>query len=71
MCVGICGATHVHHNPQQRYRAVEVASEPITDESWLEIPDGAVFTVDADMRLRIEPMGECGLTAANAAPLTA
>ena len=67
----ICGETHVHHNRQRHYRALEVASEPITSESWQEIPEGTVFTVDAGMRLRIEPMGERGLAAANAATLTA
>jgi glutamine amidotransferase len=67
----ICGETHVHHNRRRHYRALEVASEPITSESWQEIPEGTVFTVDAGMRLRIEPMGERGLAAANAATLTA
>jgi glutamine amidotransferase len=67
----ICGETHVHHSPQQHYRAVEVASEPITNESWRQVPDGTVFAVDADLRLRIEPMGERGLAAAGAATLTA
>jgi len=67
----ICGETHVHHDPQRRYRAVEVASEPITCESWRQIPNGTVFTVDPDMRLRIEPMGERGLAAVDAATLTA
>jgi glutamine amidotransferase len=50
----ICGKSHVHHDPKQVYRAVEVASEPITSERWLRVPNGTVFTVDPDMRLRIE-----------------
>ena len=67
----ICGETHVHHNPQQPYRAVEIASEPITREPWRQIPNGTVFTVDPDLRLRIEPMGEQGLATAHVATQTA
>ena len=53
---GICGKTHVHHDAKQTYRAVEIASEPITGEHWLPVPDATVFNVDPDMRLRIEPL---------------
>ncbi len=52
----ICGKSHVHHDPRQEYRAVEVASEPITHERWLRVPDGTVFAVDPDMRIRFEPL---------------
>lgn len=62
----ICGQTHVHHNPKQAYRAAEIASEPITGEAWRHMPNGTVFTVDPDFKLRIEPMGPLGLTAAGA-----
>lgn len=67
----ICGQTHVHHDPKRHYRAVEIASEPITNESWREVPEGTLFAVDPDMRLHIEPMGECGLAAAAVASLNA
>lgn len=60
----ICGRSHVHHDPKQPYRAVEVASEPITDEDWRQVPNGTVFVVDPDTQLRIEPMGERGIKAA-------
>jgi hypothetical protein len=60
----ICGKTHVHHEPKGPYRAVEIASEPITDELWRKVPNGTVFAVDPDFQLRIEPMGPLGLTAA-------
>lgn len=60
----ICGETHVHHDPKQPYRAVEVASEPITSERWRQVPNGTVFTIDPDMRLRIEQMGPRGVEAA-------
>ncbi len=59
----------MHHDPRSHYRAVEIASEPITGESWREIPEGTLFAVDPDMRLHIEPMGERGLAAADVASL--
>jgi glutamine amidotransferase len=67
----ICGDTHVHHDPQQPYRAVELASEPVTPERWYEVPNGTVFVIDPDLRLRIEPMGPRGLEAAQAVTLSA
>jgi glutamine amidotransferase len=60
----VCGKTHVHHDPKQSYRAVEVASEPITGENWLRVSNGTVFAVDPDMGLRIERMGPRGMAAA-------
>jgi glutamine amidotransferase len=60
----VCGKPLVRHDPKRPYRAVEVASEPITGENWLQIPNGAVFAVDPDMRLRIEQMGPRGMAAA-------
>ena len=56
MTCAICGRTHVHHEPGQDYRAVEIASEPITDEAWRRVPNGTVFNVDPDMRLNIAPL---------------
>ena len=53
----ICGESHVHHEAATRYRAVEVASEPITPgEDWKGVPNGTVFAVDPDYRLRFEPL---------------
>jgi len=46
----------VHHEPGQDYRAVEIASEPITDEAWRRVPNSTVFNVDPDMRLNIAPL---------------
>lgn len=51
----ICGQPHVHHDPKQHYCAVEIASEPITSENWLQVPNGTAFSVDPDFRLHIEP----------------
>ncbi len=47
----ICGKAHVHHKAGSDYRSVEIASEPLSDENWLEIPDGVVYSVDEDFYL--------------------
>jgi predicted glutamine amidotransferase len=60
----ICGETHVHHSAKEHYRAVEIASEPITHERWLQVPNGTVFSVDPDYRLKIQPLSERALPAA-------
>jgi glutamine amidotransferase len=52
----ICGIPHVHHDSERRYRAVAVASEPITHESWREVPDGHVVAVDRDLEVEIQPL---------------
>jgi glutamine amidotransferase len=53
----ICGKSHVHHDPAEPYRAVEIASEPIThDEPWRQIPDATIFSVDPDFKLNIQPL---------------
>ncbi len=44
----VCGIPHVHHEKGKNYRAVVVASEPISDEPWQEVPEGAVLSVDGD-----------------------
>ena len=67
----ICGEPHVHHDPKQHYRAVEIASEPITHENWLQVPNGTVFAVDPDFRLHIEPLGSEAITAAEGAETAA
>jgi glutamine amidotransferase len=45
----ICGIPHVRHDPSTDYRAVVVASEPISHESWREVPEHSVLTIDADL----------------------
>ena len=51
----VCGVCHCsicgsdlgrRHQPRPGYRAVVVASEPITSESWTEIPEGHLLVVD-------------------------
>ncbi|MGC2409226.1 MAG: class II glutamine amidotransferase [Methyloceanibacter sp.] len=60
----ICGQTHVHHSPKQHHRGVEIASEPITNERWLQIPNGTVFSVDPDFRLNVVPFSAKALMSA-------
>jgi len=52
----ICGFPHIHHEPDREHRAVVVASEPITQESWVEIPDGSVWSLSPGAHLRIKPL---------------
>lgn len=52
----VCGFPHVHHAPGGTYRAVALASEPLTDtESWREVPEGTLIHVDEEVRVRLEP----------------
>ena len=66
----VCGKTHVHHSAKEHYRAVEIASEPITNERWLQVPNGTVFSVDPDYRLKILPLSEKALAAAEGVETT-
>lgn len=48
----ICGDRHVQHKYEHGYRAVEIASEPISDDvNWLEVPNGTLYAVEPDMRV--------------------
>lgn len=35
----VCGTTHLTGTGESKYRAIAIASEPITRENWVEIPD--------------------------------
>lgn len=53
----ICGKTHVHHKAQTSYRALEIASEPVThEEDWKDVPDKTVFCVNDDYTLQLRPL---------------
>jgi len=49
----ICGIPHVHHDPGTEYRAVVIASEPISHEPWEEVPEYSVVSVDQNMALSV------------------
>ena len=42
----ICGIPHVHHHETVDHRAVVVASEPVTHEDWVELPNQDIFQFD-------------------------
>ena len=50
----ICGFPHIHHNPQQEYRATVIASEPVTHEQWVEIPNYSMWEMNKTGGLMIE-----------------
>ncbi len=52
----ICGIPHVHHDRETSYRAVVVASEPITQEAWREVPDEHVVSVDSSLGVEVKPL---------------
>ncbi len=41
----VCGTSHCSL-ADDTYRSVVIASEPITDEDWLEVPDGSILGVE-------------------------
>jgi glutamine amidotransferase len=52
----ICGFPHVHHDRRHSYRAIVIASEPISHEHWHEIPERSIFAVSPEIALRIDPL---------------
>lgn len=52
----ICGLPHVETHQADGYRAAIVASEPITGESWEEVPERSVVAVDGDMDIHTAPI---------------
>lgn len=55
----VCG--ELHPDPDSLagddYRAAVVASEPITDEAWKEVPEGIAFRLGGDLEFRFEALG--------------
>jgi glutamine amidotransferase len=52
----ICGIPHVRHVEGASYRAVVIASEPITHEAWREVPDGSLLSVGDSATATILPL---------------
>ncbi|QDT02112.1 Amidohydrolase EgtC [Rubripirellula lacrimiformis] len=52
----ICGIPHVDHQIGFHYRAVVLASEPLSHEKWVPIPDGTVISIDDDIRTHSIPI---------------
>jgi predicted glutamine amidotransferase len=52
----ICGIPHVNHQPGFHYKAVVLASEPLSHEQWTEIPDGSIVSIDSQLETRTMSM---------------
>ncbi len=52
----ICGQVHVDHDPKTEYRAVEIASEPITSEIWTEVREATGYAVTPEMTLEFRAL---------------
>nr|WP_281435928.1 class II glutamine amidotransferase [Oricola nitratireducens] len=55
---GICGRKHVRHDVGDNYRAIEIASEPISGENWQPFAEGVVYSIDENFHFHIEPLPE-------------
>lgn len=52
----ICRIPHVQGQPGVDYRAVVLASEPISHEPWQPVPDRSLIAIDAEARPTILPI---------------
>lgn len=52
----ICGIPHIDHDRKKNYRAVVIASEPISSENWQEVPNHNVLTLAEDLQAELEPL---------------
>lgn len=53
----ICGSPHVRHSQGAAYRAVVVASEPLTHgEEWTEVPERTLLRVGPESDLELQPL---------------
>lgn len=52
----ICGIPHIRHEAGTDYRAVVVASEPISHEEWAEVPEGSILAVAPDVEAAVWPI---------------
>lgn len=52
----VCGIPHIRHDSGMEHRAVVVASEPITKESWKEIPNHSLLYVAPDLVASVQPI---------------
>ena len=52
----ICGIPHIHHSPRKQYRAVVLASEPLSEESWQTVPEESILTIDEGLQVESRPL---------------
>ena len=50
-----CGLSHADTATGDGYRAAVVASEPLTDEPWQEVPQGSAWEITPDFGIAIAP----------------
>ena len=55
----VCGIPHVQQTEGTNYRAAIVASEPVSQEAWQEVPNHHLLLVDADIRVGIHAIEQC------------
>lgn len=48
----------MHRDPGTDNRAIEITSEPISDDNWQAMPDGVIHSVDEDHYLLDEPLAK-------------
>lgn len=53
----ICGRNHTRGIEYADYRAVSVASEPISQRPWRPVPDASLIGVDASLDVHARPIG--------------
>lgn len=52
----ICGIPHIEDAPREDYRAVVVASEPISQEEWRDVPERSLVLIDRTVGVRVRPL---------------
>jgi glutamine amidotransferase len=52
----ICGLCHIPDGRRDDYRAVVIASEPISSEAWKSVPDQSLVTVDRDLEVTLRSL---------------
>ena len=52
----ICGIPHAAKASMDDYRAVVIASEPISDEDWIPVPEASLVMVDGSVEPTIHPL---------------
>ena len=49
----ICGIPHVHHHENTNHQAAVIASEPVTHEPWVEVPNHSVVVVTQEFHAAV------------------
>jgi predicted glutamine amidotransferase len=52
----LCGAPCGPREAAGDYRAVAIASEPLTDEPWREVPERSIYEITPELEVQIEAL---------------